>query len=144
MPQLRAPVALHDVADIEAFVHATLNDSGIEFATSERDELVAEGLAIMCDLSGRFEPHRAGYEQAGRFSGFAAFYLPKKLAVAWHRLHPEHRYGTDEDGKRCWQYFNTEVSIDGLRGERAAGEDSDVDAAFLARKFWVSVAQQAA
>jgi hypothetical protein len=114
MPQLPAVVALEDIADVEGFVNATLNASGIEFQPDERDELVCEGLAILYALHQRFERRRAGYTQDGRFSGFAAMYLPRKLGDAWHRGRPEHRYVTGPDGKRSWAFFKAHVSLDGI------------------------------
>lgn len=152
MPQLRAVVALEDIADVEGFVNATLNASGIEFQPDERDELVAEGLAILYQLHQRFERRRAGYTQDGRFSGFAAMYLPRKLGDAWHRARPEHRYITDPDtGKRSWAFFKAHTSLDGLtegtggrRGHGAIGNaDSLAEASLLHGRYWIPVAQAA-
>jgi hypothetical protein len=102
---LATPLRLHDVDDAEGFVAATISRSGIPFDPSEHQELMLEGLAILCELAAKYEPHRPGYKQAGRFSGYAAQFLPRRLGDAWHRLHPNHRYVTDPvTGKRSWHY----------------------------------------
>jgi hypothetical protein len=116
---LASPFALRDVDDVENFVAATINRALPGLDESEFEELKLEGLAIMCELHKKFEPRREGYQQDGRFSGFAAMYLPRKLGDAWHRLHPEHRYVTDpESGRRSWIYDQAPVSLDGI-AERA-------------------------
>lgn len=98
------PVRLHDVLDVEAFVKATLVRSRIRFDDSEREELTGEGLAIMFELADR-------YDGRGRFSGYAAQFLPRRLTDAWHRMHREHTYATTEAGKREWRYGDTPVSL---------------------------------
>ncbi len=114
---LAEAVALHDVRDAVAFVQATLNASRRLYPPDEREELVAEGLAILCHLASRFEPQRDGYQQAGRFSGFAAKYLRLKLEDAYHRLHPEHQLRTQPDGKRRYEYGDHAVSIDAMTAD---------------------------
>lgn len=125
-------VALHDVADVEGFVNATINrfEQGnrpewARIARDEREELVLEGIAIMYHLADRYEPRRGNHTQDGRFSGFAAFYLPKRLGEAWHRLHAEHRYVTGKDGKREWVYLQPALSIEGLRASHADAGSGD-------------------
>lgn len=118
---LPAKIRVHDIEDAEGFVAATIERSGIRPAPAEHEELLAEGLAILFELASRFEPQREGYERPGRFSGFAAQFLPRKLGDAWHKLHPEHRYVTGEDGKRRWVYFEAPVSLDAA----LAGPDPD-------------------
>lgn len=152
MPQLAEPIALHDIEDVEGFVNATLNASGIDFQAWEREDLVAEGLVILFELASKFEPHRPGYQQAGRFSGYAAAFLPKKLGDAWHRGRPEHRYVTGEDGKRRWQFFNAHASLEDQYegGNFTAGDGGPsfsrgdtAEAGFLGEKFWVPIAPAA-
>jgi hypothetical protein len=104
-------VAMHDVRDAEGFVAAAIQRSGIRLAPAEREELIAEGLAIMCDLANRFEAHRAGYQQQGRFSGYAAAYLPKRMQAAWYRLHPEHQVRRDDAGKRVREFGQPAMSL---------------------------------
>jgi hypothetical protein len=135
---LPAPVSLHDprscscrrgrpapacVHDLEGFVRATLTASELEFGRDELEDLVAEGVALAFELAGRYDPHRNGYEQPGRLSGYLAAFLPKRLGDAWHRLHAEHRYVTDPaTGKRSWHYDLPPASLDALI------EESDRDA----------------
>lgn len=138
-------VSLYDVDDVEAFVQATLNNSNIDFSGEERDELVLEGIAIMCDLAARYEPHRPGYQQAGRFSGYAAMFLPRRLGDAWHRLHPEHCYVTRPDGSREWVYLERAVSLDGIRSEdHQRGRGDTVDTRILDRTKWARPRARAA
>jgi hypothetical protein len=111
---LGTSVALHDIDDIEAFVGSTISRSGIQLGADEHDELLAEGIAILYQLAERFEPRRGSHQQDGRFSGFAAQFLSRKLGDAWHRLNPDHRYVTGEDGKRTWVYYRKPVSIQAL------------------------------
>jgi hypothetical protein len=142
-------VSLYDVEDVEGFVNATLNrfEEGdlpewAKLSTDERQELVLEGITIMFELAERFEPHREGYAQAGRFSGYAAAFLPKRLGDAWHRLHPEHRYVTDpETGKRGWVYLQPASSLQGLaehssQGGEGADGQSFIEARVLDPTFW--------
>ncbi len=107
-------VALHDITDVEGFVANSLERSDIKFDTAEKEELLAEGICILLELSEKFEPHRAGYATSGRFSGFAAQFLPRRLGDAWHSRHPEHRRIAGEDGKRRWTYQQAPVSLDAL------------------------------
>lgn len=112
---LATTVALHDVADVAGFVAATISRAGITAAAAEHEELMLEGLAILYTLAAAYKPRLDGYAQDGRFSGFAARYLPRKLGDAWHRLHPEHRYVTDPaTGKRGWRYGKPTISLDAL------------------------------
>ena len=111
---LATSFAIHDIRDAEGFVKATLKQSGIRFSTEEREELVCEGLAILCEMAERFEPQREGYDQPGRFSGYAARYLPGRLGRAWHRHHREHRVEVGADGKRHWVYGQAPQSLDAI------------------------------
>lgn len=122
---LAEPVAILDIRDAEGFVQATINrwqsptkDRGrIELSEWEREELAATGLEILCKLRDRFNPHMDGYEHAGRFSGFAAVYLPRKLGDAWHRMHDEHQLRTQPDGTRRWHYGEKAVSLEALTAD---------------------------
>ena len=135
---LSATVALYDIQNAEAFVRSTLDSSRIRFASEEREELVLEGLAVLCDLAGSFQPHMPGYDQPGRFSGYAARFLPRRLGEAWHRLHPEHVYRTRADGSREWEYLQPPISLDGAR-ERAGynGSADSVERRTLDRTQWI-------
>lgn len=122
---LATTVVLHDVEDVEGFVHATLNDiarkADVTIRGEERDELVLEGLTLMYELAGKYAPQEGHARQDSRFSGFAAYFLPKKLATAWHRLHENHRYTTRPDGKREWLYLKPAISFDGLCDQPGGG-----------------------
>lgn len=109
---LPSKVALHDVCDVEGFVRATIRRSGIQLSFDEREELIVEGICIMCELGARYRPKPPN----GRFSGFAAQFLPRRLGDAWHSSHPEHRYITTPEGKRAWRYEPPPISFDGLEG----------------------------
>ena len=148
---LATRVALHDVDDVEGFVNATLNAFEVSIETKlepqEREELVAEGLCIMYALAERYQPRRGDHTQDGRFSGFAAAFLPKKLGDAWHRMHPEHKYVTNPaTGKREWLYLKASLSLDGIRangGARDRGEDNSLERRLLDPKKWVPIAPAA-
>jgi hypothetical protein len=134
---LSATVSLHDVVNIEGFVRGRLDDSSIRFEAGERDELVLEGIAIMYDLAGSYQHHLPGYEKPGRFSGYAARYLSRRLGEAWHRLHPEHIYTSREDGSREYSYLKPAISLDGIRARAVArGEPDTVDGRILERRYW--------
>lgn len=142
-------VALGDIDDVWNFVAGTLNrferDAGITLEKDERDELQLEGICILFELAGRFEPHRPGYAQAGRFSGYAAMFLPRRLGDAWHRSHPEHKYVTDpQTGKRRWEYLKGTVSLDqqiqrGGSGTNRGGPGELDERAFLPAAQWTAV-----
>lgn len=126
MPQLPQKTSLLDIEDIEGFVNATINSwlsrSGIRLDLEEREELVAEGLLILARLEEQYEPHREGYEQEGRFSGYAAQFLPRRLTDAWHRLNPHHEFRTQADGRRKWEYNPEAVSLDAMLSESGNDE----------------------
>lgn len=103
---LPEPISLGDVLDVENFVGKTLRRSRIRFASDEFDELLCEGIAIMYQLNSKWDGR-------GRFSGYAAAYLPKRLGAAWHRLHPEHVEVTDHEGRRRFEYLEPPTSYEG-------------------------------
>ena len=84
----------------------------------ERDELHREGLAILYQLARRYQPRIGDATQDGRFSGYAAMFLPRKLGDAWHAMHPEHRHLTDKTtGERRWHYGDKAVSLEAVVAE---------------------------
>lgn len=110
---LSTTVQLHDIEDVEGFICATIERAGLGGVPEhEKEELVADGFRILVELSQRFEPHRPGYATPGRFSGYAAQFLPRRLGDAWHARHPEHVRVTDSEGKRHWVYRDTPISLD--------------------------------
>ena len=101
---LTQTVSLHDIADAEAFVRANIRRSGVILTSDEREELIAEGLAILCDMATKFIVRMPGYAKDGSFAGYASRYLPKRMKEAYHSLHPEHVQRTDQDGKKYIEY----------------------------------------
>lgn len=139
-------IALRDIADVESFVRAHLRSANVRTRDlEEHDDLVCEGIAILYELDGKFEDHRTGYAQAGKFSGFAAYYLPKRLGDRWHAGHPEHRREQDRaTGKRKWVYLNAAVSLDGMqedsRRDSAGGTGGTAaEARILPRRDWTPI-----
>lgn len=114
---LAETVAILDIRDAEGFVQATINRARLVLQPDEREELVATGLEILVDLAGKYRPHIDGHAQEGRFSGYAAMYLPRKLGDAWHRMHPEHLLVTQADGSRKWTYREKAVSLEAMMGD---------------------------
>lgn len=134
---LSRKVTILDIEDAEGFVAATIVRSKIKVSTHEHEELLAEGLAILFDLAQKFEPQREGYEQPGRFSGFAAQFLPRKLGDAWHKMHPEHRYVTGEDGKRRWVFFDAPTSLNRILDDANAADDG-YEPGVRSSNFWTA------
>lgn len=117
---------LHDIRDAEGFVKATLKQSGIRFTREQHEHMVAEGLAELVKLADRFEPHRPGYEQPGRFSGYAAKYLRLRLDRSWHKYMGAKSQTDPETGKRSWDYPPvpaqiTEATLERLGDQRYEG-----------------------
>lgn len=139
--------SLLDIENVWAFARATLNAAPVTFDHDEFIELEAEAVLILYQLADKYEAHRIGYESPGRFSGYAAKFLPRRLDDAWHRLHPEHVYATTPEGKREWVYLKQTVSIEdqcastfaakaGVR-ERIAG--GPTESRFLPTDHWTPV-----
>lgn len=108
---------LHDIRDPHGFVHATIRRARLVLTREENDELHAEGMAILCRLAEDYRPHIDGHDREGRFSGYAAMFLPRKLGDAWHRMHPEHQHVSQADGSRRWVYGERAVSLEALTAE---------------------------
>jgi hypothetical protein len=105
-------VCLHDILDAESFVAANIAKSRVILRDQhEREELLAEGLAILLELSVRYKPHMDGYKRAGSFAGYAAAYLPGRMRDAYHALHPEHVARRDADGRRVYSYGERPMSL---------------------------------
>ena len=119
------PIRLDDIEDVHGFVANCLSRTGIYFGEAdEREDLIAEGVCILYELARAYEPRRAGYAQAGRFSGFAAQFLPRRLGDAWHKRHPNHRRVAGEDGKRRWVYQDAPISLEAVLAESTRHGDS--------------------
>jgi hypothetical protein len=118
------PVALHDIADIEGFVRDTMRRHLSKVPHEDREELVAEGLVIICELAMRYDPakdkpsRKPGHVcKTSRccvpsFAGYASFLLKRKMLDAWHRMHPEHQLRTQDDGTRKYVYYPKPKSLD--------------------------------
>jgi hypothetical protein len=106
---------LRDVANVEGFAAAALDrvirKHALAIDAEERAELLAEGIAILYELANRYEARRPGYAREGSFAGYAAVMLPKRLADAWHAMHPEHRRISTEQGRR-WSYGQPPVALE--------------------------------
>lgn len=106
------PIRIHDILDAEAFVGRCIHTSGIQLPKDERADLHAEGMLILWELSVRYQDQRPGYDKPGRFSGYAAAYLPKRLQDAWLRMHPEHLVRRGSDGRRQVTYGTRGLSLE--------------------------------
>jgi hypothetical protein len=96
--------SLLDIRDPAGFVADRISQAGLLLTHEQREDLKAEGLMILCELAGRYEPHRAGYERPGSFAGYAAKYLTLRLQDAWKAMNPT-RTRRDEDGRRTTEYL---------------------------------------
>lgn len=108
-------IQVYDIRDAKNFVYTLLGWSrlaNMEF--HEREDLCAEGMLILLDLASKFKPHMDGYEQPGRFSGYAARFLPGKVRSAYYKMHPEHLQKTNAEGKRYYQHGEQPKSYEEL------------------------------
>lgn len=110
---LNTPVQVRNITNAEAFVQACMNRAWViqPHNQDERDDILAEGLVILLELSARFEEHRPGYEQPGSFSLYASKYLPLRMADAWAKMRREHRYAKDSEGRRIVEFGEAPLSI---------------------------------
>ena len=115
------PVRLHNIKDAAAFTVEALERSGITYDEHEREDLISEGMAILCTMAAKWAPEQHG-DGTGSFLGYAHTYLPRRLLDAWHKSHPEHSYRTQPDGRRRWEYGKRADSLDDRFGR--ASEDS--------------------
>jgi len=146
---LNESVRVRNIANAESFVQAALNRAWVIRPASqeERDDILAEGLALLLELSQGFEEHRPGYDKPGSFSLYASKYLPLRLADAWGKMRREHRYAKDADGRRIvefgeaplsinmeFEYENTDDELSSTKGEadRALRVSDPVPAVFVA------------
>lgn len=97
--------------------------SRVRFPEHEREEMLAEGIALLYELAERYAPSREkksakpGHVCRGprccqpSFAGYASFLLPKRMQSAWKALHPEHSTKKDPDGKRHTIYGEAPVTL---------------------------------
>lgn len=109
-------VQLHNIRDAAAFVTSTLSRTNLTVDDTEREDLIAEGLAVLIEMANAWKPERHG-NGTGSFYGYASTYLPRRLIDAWHRNHREHTYATLEDGTRRWEYGHAPDSIYDSNGD---------------------------
>lgn len=116
MAVIGEPIRIGDIENCEAFVQRAIDKSKIRYGSSEREELLSEGLTILLELKDRYKPGIGGRDASmSTFSGYAAMFLPRRLGDFWHRSHPSHRYVTDPgSGIRGWIYGKPALSLDGL------------------------------
>jgi hypothetical protein len=105
------PVRLHNINDAAAFTVEALERSGITYDEHEREDLISEGIAILCTMASKWAPEEHG-DGTGSFLGYAHTYLPRRLLDAWHKSHPEHSYRTQPDGRRRWEYGREAHSLE--------------------------------
>lgn len=108
-------IALHDIDDCEAFVIDAWRRTRIRLDRID-EELVAEGLAVLWRMGIKFDGR-------GRFSGYAAKYLPGKLIDAWHGQHENH-VSVRAAGQRSVEILDPALSLQGLFYNRGS-EDGD-------------------
>lgn len=114
--------SIYDVDDIEAFVRMCIKRSGVKPLVHEWEDLVAEGVCLLWAMSNSYKPKLDGYEQEGRFSGYAIKYMPRKIRESYNRNTEHALHRTQPDGTRKWEYYERAVSYDELVQERR--EDS--------------------
>lgn len=106
-------ITLRDIADVEAFVIACVKRAGTGAPPMYWEDLVSEGIALLYAMERNYKDQLDGYDQAGRFSGYAIKWLPKQINQAWHKSQEHHLYLTDpEDGRRKWTYRIAPVSYE--------------------------------
>lgn len=83
---MASAVKMHDVEDAKAFVCAMI-DRRLVLREDQREDLVAEGLAIMVRLAADYQPGRNGLDPGrSSFAGYASVYLRKQLGEAFRRM----------------------------------------------------------
>lgn len=129
---LNGTVSMHDIEDVEAFVRGTIRRHARQIPAEDMEEMVSEGLAILCNLNARYDPERdrdakIAARSSGTvhtcvssrccvpsFAGYASFILPKKLKEVWYSRQPEWST-TLVDGKREYVRFADTVYIEDRR-----------------------------
>lgn len=115
------PVSLGDIKDAEAFVKYAIKRARVPVAQYEYDDVVCEGLLVLCRLYVMYDPSRDRGSTVRRtdgstngvasFAGYASYLLPGKIRDAWHRMHEEHLLRTQEDGTRRYEYGTSPRSL---------------------------------
>lgn len=111
-------VSLYDIKDVEGFVIACVKRSGSNAPPEYWDDLIAEGICLLYQMAKNYKPKMNGYDQAGKFSGYAIMWLPKQISQFWHRSQEHHLLAKDpETGKREWTYRLSPVSYEVVASE---------------------------
>lgn len=108
---MTSAVPIHDIRDAQRFVAAAVHRLPFRLDREETEELVAEGQAILLELANAYTDHKEGYDQPGRFSGYASQYLPRRLIRAYHNLHETHYEARTEDGRE-WRQAPPPIRLD--------------------------------
>lgn len=114
-------ITIYDVEDIEGFVN-DMAQLVVKFTNQEEwDELICEGIALLLNMAKNFVPWKPGYDKPGKFSGYCAAYLPRKISNAWYKMHPEHIQETitldDGSKKKRYRHGQAPGSLPELDGE---------------------------
>lgn len=118
----RVKLALHNIEDAEAYVHALL--PRVALTSEMREELVQEGLLLLQQLERKYKPGLGGRDPSGStFTGYLeGQHFKQKLRERWHRLEGG-QLSTSDAGGRRWVYPPKPASLDQLQ-EREGGTDN--------------------
>ena len=122
-------VSLGNIENAEAFVrHCLRKGSAIRMTEDQREELIAEGLLLLCELWQRYEPERDKSPSGTThgFYGYALYLLPRKLADVWHRSQPHHVVRTQADGSRIYEYLKEPKSLSEHLDQQRTTEAYDI------------------
>lgn len=109
---MQGKFAIYDIEDAYAFCVMCVKRSGAKVRPHEYEDIVAEALCHLWRLSLKFEPQMEGYDQQGRFSGYAVKFLPRIIAREWHRSKENHLYRTQSDGTRRWEVLSEATTLE--------------------------------
>lgn len=120
----RTQVSFHNIEDAEAVVRSIIRKGRKILTGDQMDELVSEGMRIMCKLATDYEPGKNGLDPTtSSFSGYVWKLLPGKLSDAANRLHGGH-LATLPDGSRRWHYDEPPASLERIAETRPGGLDT--------------------
>lgn len=104
-------VACHDVLDVEAFVIKAMRTSGITPGRDETEDIVMAGIVVLYDMANRYKPQMDGYARPGRFSGWAAKYLPGRIRDAYFQMHENIVVRVDTEGHKRREFLPAPVRL---------------------------------
>lgn len=127
---LTGTVTMYDVQDVEAFVRGTIRRKVQVIPPDDMEDMVAEGLLIMCQLNAKYDPTLDSRKHSDpthecrgsrccvpSFAGYATFILPKKLKEAWFAKQPQFQ-SRNVDGKRTYVMYATAFSVEERDGQQ--------------------------